>query len=374
MGWLGNLGNVGFSYVKLLNKQGINATLFLNQNELKKNQPGNPNHEFKGAANEKFVEIYKRNIIKAILRKIGFQGQFDTYLIKAARQCNIIQAQTTAEIVANKLKSKFKIPYAAMTTGSDLSEVAFEDTALGESYRKALREASHLFLLNIDQFKYLKDLSLQDIPHSFLPFNVNVSEFTFQENIIKDKIVIFSIARLDWESKTRKSIKRNDIFFKGFAKFIKENRLNNFELWISDHGIDRKETRNLISELGIGHISKFVPHCERSAVYKLLKSAHIIVDQFSLGATGLSAIEAMASSRPVMAYCNCEYARYSYGKDCPPFINCRTEEDVFNNLNLLSKEYIKQKSRESFEWVKRNHSEELITQRLKSVYYSILKK
>ncbi len=373
LAWLGNLGNVGFNYTRLLNKRGVHATLFLNSRELDSFQPGNPEYEFKGASREPFVEIYKNNILKAAVRKLFSVYLFEKHLVKIAKQYNIIQAQTTAEVIANKLKKKFNIPYVAMTTGADLSEVAFSDSILGEKYRRALKEASHIFLVNIDQFGYLDNLGLKSVPHSFLPFNINADSFSFLDNPVKDKIIFFSVARLDWRSKNRKSIKKNDIFFRGFSEFIKQNKTDNFELWISDWGVDKEETRKLIRELGIENISKFIPPCEKEPFYGLLKSANIIIDQFHLGAVGLSAIESMAMSRPVMAYCNCDYAQRAYGEDKPPFINCRAEKEVFDNLKLISQEYIKSKSLESFEWVKRNHSEGLIARRLNLVYDGILK-
>lgn len=373
LAWLGNLGNVGFNYVRLLNKNGVYATLFLNSRELMVFQPGNPDYEFNGASKEAFVEVYKDNIFEVVIRKLFPDHPLERYLIKIAKQYNIVQAQTVSEVIANKLMRRFNIPYAAMATGADLSEVAFSDSILGEKYRRALKEASHIFLVNIDQFGYLDALGLKDVPHSFLPFNISADKFKFQDNNVKDKIILFSVARLDWQSKDRKSIKRNDIFFRGLSEFIKQNKAHNFELWISDWGIDKEETRKLIKELGLENISKFIPPCEKEPFYDLLKSANIIVDQFHLGAVGLSAIESMAMSRPVMAYCNCGYAREAYGQDNPPFINCRTEKEVFDSLKLVSQNYIKDKSSESFEWVKRNHSEGLIAQRLNSVYSGILK-
>jgi len=372
LAWIGNLGNVGFNFVKLLNKYYIEASVYIPKDSFRKNTPGNPDYEYEGASKEKFVNHYNRYLVlNYLLRKVNLEISIAKNLSSVFKKHNIIQAQTGNEIIANEISRINNTPFVALPTGADLSELAFSKTKDGSKYRNALQNAKHIFLVNINQFGYIDKLQLNDIPHSFLPFNINASNFQFSENIIKNKLIIFSIARLDWKSKSRKSTKRNDIFFRGFAEFVNNENKKDFELVIADWGIDRKETYRLIKKLGIGHITKFISPGNKKYFYEIIKSSNIIVDQFNLGAIGLGALESMAMSKPVFAYCNEGDSKVAYG-NVIPVINTRNEEDVFRYLKLMSENYIKKKSEESFNWVQKHHSEEKIFLALKEVYQKIL--
>lgn len=371
LAWLGNLGNVGFNYVKLLHERKINAILFLGKEYVRRYFPGNPEYEYKNALQEKFIMPIKTTYVTEFLKRIGLRSLPHTLSRRIASGYNIVQAQTCWEIIAFKLKQRYEIPYTALATGADLSEVAFADSKTGEAYRQALNAAEHLFLVNIEQFKYLDELNLNRPPCSFLPFNINVSKFPPAENNSTGKIIFYSIAALDWKSTLRRSIKKNDIFFKGFARYISRYDTKNFELWIADWGTDRQATRELIHSLGIDAIVRYIPIGDKPYLYNIIKQVNIVVDQFALGAIGLSALESMALSRPVFAFCEKAFSRRAYGNEIP-VINCRTEEDVYNELHNINSDYIQRKSQDVYRWVQENHSEEKIYTELMKVYSRIL--
>lgn len=372
LAWIGNLGNVGFNYVKLLNEGGIKAFLFFPKINLKKNRSGNPEREWKGASQEPFICTYYRDYVNYVLNRIGVLGPLSRHELYIGRNFNLIQAQTGNEISALRIKREFGLPYTGTATGADLSELAFAESPLGDLYRKALEEASHLFLVNIDQFNTLDKLSLKLNSCSFLPFCINFDKLEKVNNQIAKKIVFYSVARLDWTSSSRASIKRNDIFFKGFASYIKQNAVENFELRIADWGVDRQKTRELIKSLGIERYVSFIPVGVKKVFYDNLKQANIVVDQFKLGAIGMAAFESMAMCRPVFAFCDQRLAQKAYGVEIP-VINCANEEEICQNLKLLTPGYVMEKSRQSLEWVSKYHSREYIFQILNNTYRCIHK-
>lgn len=367
--WLGNLGNVGFNSVKLLRESRVEASLFLEKSYLNQYGPGNPNYEYQGAATESFVKLQERDLHARIIHKLGFKSYCEPYARHIGKNFSIIQAQTTNEITAQRISRRYGIPYTALTTGADLSELAYEDSPWGHQYRQALNEASHIFLVNTDQFNHLRRLNLDHRPHSFLPFNIHCNRFHRIANEINKKTIFFSIARLDWCSKVRHSIKRNDIFFRGFAEYCRNNE-NNFELWIADWGVDKEATRALIADLGISGQTKFIQTGDKSYLYELLKSVNVVVDQFHLGAVGLATLEAMAMSRPVFAYCDEIGAKEAYDETMPVF-NCSNEQEVYAELCNMTADRIQNQSKLAYDWVQRHHSENVIFKKLHGVYASL---
>ncbi|MCX6135465.1 MAG: glycosyltransferase [Ignavibacteriales bacterium] len=166
-------------------------------------------------------------------------------------------------------------------------------------------------------------------------------------------------------------MKRNDIFFRGFAEFVHSRGMQNYQLQIADWGVDRKDTYALIKELGIEKITEFVPVGDKSYLYQRIEASNVVVDQFNLGAIGLGALEAMALSRPVIAYCAEDNARRAYG-EAIPVMNARDEIGVQKELNSISQNYLHVKSEQSYDWVRKHHSEQNIVSKLTTVYKGIL--
>jgi len=371
LAWLGNLGNVGFNYVRLLNTGGIEARLYLPQVRLKALSSSNPENEYQGASRESFIHPFSRNYLDYFLNRLGILGPLSGYENLIGNGSGIVQAQTCYEIAALRIKRKYGIPYAAMATGADLSEIAFSHTPLGGLYRTALENCSHLFLLNFDQFDTVGRLNLKLKSFGFLPFSINLDRFKRLPNIIREKIIVYSVARLDWSSATRASTKRNDIFFRGFARVMAERERADFELWIADWGVDRIRTRSLIKSLNIESFVKFIPVGDKNIFYENLARANVIVDQFNIGSVGLSALESMAMSRPVFAYCDRSLAQKAYGSEIP-VINCSTDEDVFARLKELTPGMIARLSERGFDWIAEHHAEEKILKILLDTYRGIL--
>ncbi|MBW7997846.1 MAG: glycosyltransferase [Candidatus Glassbacteria bacterium] len=369
--WLGNLCNVGFNNVRLLNSAGVDAELYLPAVRLKRPGVSNPEHEYEGASREHFLRPYNRDYLNYLLNRIGVPGPLSTHEHAVGRSVSLVQAQTCSEISALRIRRRYGVPYAALATGADLSEIAPGRSPLSRLYRSALKGSSHLFLTNIDQFATLDALGLNLPSVSFLPFSIGMDRFEPRPNRPGAETVFFSVARLDWTSTSRKSTKSNDIFLKGFARFVREREIGNYKLWIADWGVDRQATRELVDSLGIGRLVSYLEPGNKQAFYASLARAHVVVDQFKLGAVGLAALESMAMSRPVFACCNQGLAQKAYGEDIP-VINCANEEEVSAALATITPAAVEEMARTVYDWVGRHHSESGIAKLLIDTYRKIL--
>jgi glycosyltransferase involved in cell wall biosynthesis len=368
--WIGNLGGVGFQYVRLLRRADIAADLFLARNYLNRQSPGNPEHEWEGASDLDFLHPHPRSVTNHIVNRMGHIGWPAAWERRIGQSHGLVQAQTCNEINAMRIKQAYGLPYCGLTTGSDLSEVAVGDSAFSRLYRKSLEQAEHVFLVNIDQFETLSRASLSLKSFGFLPFSVDLEHLKPTSNHLSDRLIIFCAARLDWRSKDRASIKANDIFFRGFADFHQRHPDVECALRVADWGVDREATRDLVGSLGIADTVTFVPFGDKSVFYDNVKSAHLVVDQFSLGAVGLTAIEGMALGRPVMAAVDQVAALRAYGVEMP-ILNCTNPAEVCRTLASLNPATIMAHSEASSNWVRTHHSDEHIREILCGVYETL---
>jgi glycosyltransferase involved in cell wall biosynthesis len=374
--WIGNLGGVGFNYTRLLRRVGVDGDLYLPRVYLKRARQGNPEHEFPGAGRLEFLQPYRRDVLNHGLNRLGRLGFASPFERRIGSRYGLVQAQTCNEVAALRIKRRYGVPYVGMTTGADLSEVATGTSRYSQLYRRALSEAEHVFLVNVDQYETLARTGLKLKSHGFLPFCVDLERLQPRPNPWSEPIVLFCAARLDWRDRERASVKANDVFFRGLADCLRLQRERGvgavrFEVRVADWGPDREATRDLVRTLGIKDCVRFVPFGDKSVFYENVEQANIVIDQFSLGATGLTAIEAMALGRPVMAFVKENLARRAYGAPMP-VMNCANAGEVRDALIGLSPDALADASRASGEWVTTHHSDERILGILIEVYGGIL--
>jgi glycosyltransferase involved in cell wall biosynthesis len=356
--------------MRLLRRAGVAGDLYLPKVYLKRQQSGNPEHEFPGASQAVPLKPYRRDVFNHVVNRLGWLGPLSPTEHRIGRGYGLVQAQTCNEVGALRIKRRYGVPYTAMTTGADLSEVAVGSSRFSRLYRQALTEAEHVFLVNVDQFDTLERTGLTLKSYSFLPFCIDLERLRPLPNRWSDPVVLFCAARLDWRSRVRPSIKANDIFFRGLASCLQQPG-SRFDVRVADWGVDREATRDLVSELGLDDCVQFVPSGDKRLFYQNVQQAHIVIDQFSLGAVGLTTIEAMALGRPVMAFVRDDLAQRAYGVNMP-VINCATVDQVRDALVGLTPDGLERASQQSAAWVNTYHSDERILDILDEVYRGIL--
>lgn len=353
--WIGNLANVGFKYVKLLRKAGVEAELWLQENKLHYDGPGNPDHEYPGASTEPWVRTFPMHYGNYAANKMGCLGIITREEVEMAN-ADVIQAQTCNEIAALRIAKHFGKPYVGCCTGSDLSEVAKSHTRFGRLYVRALQGARHVFLTNINQWDMTPSLDLEGI--SFLPFPVELGYVKPNNSGI-----IYMISRLDF-TKKHPSGKGNDVFFEAWNEYIKTGWPGT--LWVSDWGVDQEAARKYL----YGKRCVFVPLMNKQAFKDRLAKAELVVDQFHCGSLGLGAVEAMAVGRPVMGYVDQSMAFRAY-HDIIPLANCIESNDALLHLMSLNTNALAERS---YQWVREHHSDAAIVDHLLHVYASVVQR
>ncbi len=369
--WLGNLANVGFNYVRALDRSGMRAVLHARKWDLRATSTSNPEHEYTGASREPYVRYHSRDYLNHLLNLLGFVGLPRPWEWSVSRRYSVVQAQTCREITALRLHRNWGTPYAALATGADLSEVAFGTSRFSALYRRSLAAAQHLFLVNINQLEALPRLPVAVRAWSYLPLLVNVDPLAETALPGREPLVLYSSARQDWTT-SRPSGKGNDVFFRGYAEYVRRHGHGAFEVQVRDWGVDRAATRQLVAELGVGASVRFVPPQGRAELFNRIAAADVVIDQFRMGAIGLAALEAMAVGRPVIAYCNQDWARCAYGQEIP-VINCADAGQVCEQLTQLTAGSAAARGIVARAWVREYHGETRVVGELRRVYAALIR-
>ncbi len=106
----------------------------------------------------------------------------------------------------------------------------------------------------------------------------------------------------------------------------------------------------LLNEWGVTVLSRV----DAYAMRELIRSSHLVIGQFKVGAVGLSELESLACGKPVC--CRFDYDHiYS---DPPPFLKSRSVEDTIRVLEsiLRNRERLAELGRQGRDWVVRHHS------------------
>ncbi|MDD4564890.1 MAG: glycosyltransferase [Eubacteriales bacterium] len=360
----GNLCNLGYNFAKAVNDAGrsdLYAEFLISSQDMEMMNPSNPIWE-----DEEIRFHLPEWILVSREKKLRRRGPLRTVfsLIFNYRNCrmqfskkDIVFSSTLMNIWAMLCAKK----YVAMTTGSDIVELAHQKSILGKIYLNSLKKASCIGLLNTNHIDHAKQLGLDN--YRFIPFAIDTAKYKPDKNKPRsDKIIILHSSALDWvESDIRPdNVKKNDIFFKGFAKFIKtveQEIANRINVIVLEFGKDILETKELILQLGINDKIIYLPKCSKSELIDKYCKADIVVDQFAVGAFGLNALEAMAGGSIVLTYLEENNALECYG-DLPPILNCRTEEDVCNALARIASNSFSELAdmkKKAQDWVIKHH-------------------
>src|SRR5690242_5798100 len=143
-------------------------------------------------------------------------------------------------------------------TGSDITELAREDSDAGRRQRRALRLA---FVNVVPNYPWAianaVELQLRNavvLPFPFRPIDVTPAP---PERVGREELVLFHPSNLDWGATDgrpgRTSTKGNDRFLRALARFVAETH-RPVRLVALDRGPDRALARALVTELGLSEI------------------------------------------------------------------------------------------------------------------------
>jgi glycosyltransferase involved in cell wall biosynthesis len=100
-------------------------------------------------------------------------------------------------------------------------------------------------------------------------------------------------------------------------------------------GVDRDRTRALAVELGIADRIRFLPNAlSKRRLLRHYRAADMVLDQFTVGSYGLSALEAMSTARPLLIHLDDTRFQPVFGT--PPVVNVREPEAIGRELAALA--------------------------------------
>jgi glycosyltransferase involved in cell wall biosynthesis len=213
----------------------------------------------------------------------------------------------------------------------------------------------------------------------YLPLVIDTDRFTFDENARyhKDQNIQHIIANFDFvvfhpsrlmiqdhpQLKTAGQWKRNDLLFRGFAKFIERSGARRSVLVMPDRtqSDDLPMGKEIIHKMGLDQNVLWIkpPRQEgftRDELIPIYSIADVVADDFGIGWFGSVVLEAYALSRPVVTYVDENVVSKLY--PWHPILSANTEEGIADHLMRLytDPEYKKEVGCKGREWIEEFHS------------------
>jgi len=368
---LGNLLNIGYRLAKFLRQKGVEADLYLHPDDAQ------PNWEEDSDFNGTWIKTYGSSPPARTLKPVRTLALLVDHmnLLQKLGQYDIVQKVCGGlgprDLTYLRLR---KIPYTALATGSDLRELARQNSKAGRITLSSFIKARVLFLATPDLVKTANELQLTN--WVYLPNLIDTEKyhpFDYQLNKSDFDTVFFHPSRLDWSysesDRVTTVLKYNDRFIRAFASYVRDG--HNAIVIIVDWGADKEKTRELIRELRIENNVEFIPPLPQNSLINYYNGADVVADQFGAGWFGLVALEAMSCAKPVLAYVNNQYS--ALYPEAPPVLNCQTEDEIYQQLlKAGNKKYREQVGRQAREWIVKHHHWEGVIDKLISHYETML--
>ncbi|MGE5499541.1 MAG: glycosyltransferase, partial [Syntrophothermus sp.] len=396
---LGNTCNNAYAIVKYLRQLGVDAHLFYNKTldiqtlpqsedpELLKNFP-----DWLHPYSEEDTGPHPfRSANKEFLEKIS--------------DCDLIQAEDVGIIWAMQSGK----PYVWIPYGWDLNFYSFfsywkkyyqndfpEYFLTPVIYRQAIANASAVIWGLFDQnlrhgFQIINDLvEKQRFVHNntllidtarFVPQEGHTAQELLNELGIDNSVeglTIFFPSRLMFSKDTYYS-KRSDVLLYAAGKLKQEGIP--FTLIIVEKGNpDELLAKEIIKDLNIEDRTIWIPKMQRHQLIKWYSTADITVDEFSSGAVGSLALEAIACNGTMMTYFKNEHedpiswpTNIAFGTN-PPLINVYSVDDTFNALKYYSahRDELRRIAKSGRDWVESTISGEATARGFIELYKRIL--
>ena len=161
--------------------------------------------------------------------------------------------------------------------------------------------------------------------------------------------------------------KSNDIFYEGFARFVKEVAPKAAIIAV-EWGGTLERSKELLKELGVGRVKWIKPQNSRNML-KYIDASDLLVDQFWVGAFGTTMPKAMPLGKPSMCYVNPDLHSWCL-PEMPPILNAKYPDEVFEMLAQAYKnpDWLINVGANAREWYNKYHSNKVIMKSLSRIY------
>ena len=273
-------------------------------------------------------------------------------------------------------------PYVAYEHGT-IRDLPFNNSITGRLCALTYKLANQVLITNADNVVAAKKLNLSAyhfVPHpineSSLSVTLNNGESNFYKEIhktLKSDFIVFHPPRQHWETQRNPSMdKGNDIFIKGFAKFVQTVNPSAKAIFV-EWGITLNESKNLIKELGIESSIVWIKPQNHQNMMKFIEGSDIVADKFCFGGFGGIPPKALMSHKITLIYIDLSIHEWCF-EEMPPFINAETPQNVFESLQKVytDKSYRSEVESQGKSWYIKYHSSSVIINTIQNTYKSIL--
>ncbi len=268
-----------------------------------------------------------------------------------------------------------RIPFVTLPFGGDITIIPFSDgdgwqgqcepgtrppsgsePQIAALQRHGLRRTNRILVCDPAFGHYIDQLGLSDKSVAMgLPIDTDMYspelDAELRTELLRgaDARVVFVPARQDWYWKG------SNLMLEGYA--LAAAHREDVVLVCAGWGADVEKSRRLIADLGIGARVRLLEHAmSKPRLLRYYRAADIVMDQFTFGSYGGSALEAMSCARPVVMYL--DPSRFeSRFDDLPPVVNAREPNEIAARLAPLldNPELRARVGARAREWVIANH-------------------
>ena len=262
-------------------------------------------------------------------------------------------------------------PFIAYEHGT-LRDFPFEDTTLGKLLALAYHKAAKVVITNCDNIEAAKKLNLTN--YTFIPHPVDTEKVCKKQTPLYDELrkkhncqhIIFAPARHNWKPEAGKGLsvyKGTDRMVLALRKLIDDGI--DVKMIFCDWGQEQDLTRQLIDDQKLENEVIWVHPMAKLRLLDYYNAADVVLDQFSIGTFGTTAVEAIACEKPVLIYLRPEIHSWCF-PEMPPMINVRQPEEIYAACKRLleDKSYAQTVGRRGRKWVEQYHSWEIVADRL----------
>jgi glycosyltransferase involved in cell wall biosynthesis len=362
--YVGNLANISYNLAKSLRREGLKVDLFMNNSA---SSAGGP------------FAVDKKNSGWVHHFRSGWKPLNFFEIMSRAKKYDIVQGFYSAAIPLQFTGR----PYLIYTTGSDFRDLAQKRSPMGFLMARAFRKAKIFLCCQIDHIDLIKSQGYDNVV--FLPLSVEIPDNKNSGKVNGGRksdgnkntgITILHPTNHVWNYDNGLPCKRNDIFIRGLAEFIKKSGKSGADVKciMMKRGKDFDKSMSLIEKLGIKNNVQIMGEVSQTRLLELIKESDIVSDQFGLGSFGLIALESMSVKKPVLISINKKLEKIFYG-DNSPIPELDTPKKISDYLSYLagSRENLRKEGEKQYAFVKKYHDSKVVAKKLEKVYEDFAK-
>lgn len=379
---VGNLANLGYLHCLYLRRKGVDAHLYIKPGEkipVATDATYAPDHSLWVHRYQRIVPYLPRGTRRLVWTAAAprLAWTLASYDVVTSWTSGLVSVPFTRALL--RLVGK---PYMAVAAGSDLRELALQDTRRGRQMARYYREAG-VVVLGMHRMveKVVEHLGLTRVRHNTLPVDVDLwKPRTVPRPWPDDQMVFLMPSHMDWgetdNAPGRNFFKNNDRFLRAFARFVHEG--SDAVLIALDRGSDVALAKQLCAELGIANRVHWQPEVTQYELIDLINQVDVVADQFpgpevGLAVPGMIGVEALACGKPLLIDVDIERNRRFYPEPVPA-LSCYEEDEIYRQIKRCQDPDFRQRiGQQAREWIVKYYHWEKVIDDWIEVYRTLIK-